>query len=174
MIPSFLPRISKELAALLIQPPRWQEAFFSGMPRSNRIASANTSSATERVLEYGALNTAMPRSRAALRSTWLVPMQKQPTATSFLAWSKISSVSCVRERIPMKWASAIFSFNWASGKEPVRYSILTYPEALRTSTADWWTPSRRRNLILLLSREVLLICVNLYPGENWQEVASRC
>ncbi len=52
-----LPRISKELAALLIQPPRWQEAFFSGIPRSNRIASASTSSATERVLEYGALNT---------------------------------------------------------------------------------------------------------------------
>ncbi len=46
---------------------------------------SSTSSATERVLEYGALNTAMPRSRAALRSTWLVPMQKQPTATSFLA-----------------------------------------------------------------------------------------
>ncbi|CAI8747770.1 hypothetical protein EMIT0215P_140015 [Pseudomonas serboccidentalis] len=39
---------------------------------------------------------------------------------------------------------------------------------MRTSTADWWTPSRRRNLILLLSREVLLICVNLYPGEKWQ------
>ncbi|MNG22080.1 hypothetical protein D3C84_1065280 [compost metagenome] len=84
-MPSFLPRISKELAALLIQPPRWQEAFFSGMPRSNRIASASTSSATERVLEYGALNTAMPRSRAASRSTWLVPMQKHPTATSFFA-----------------------------------------------------------------------------------------
>ncbi len=28
-MPSFLPRISNELAALLIQPPRWQEAFFS-------------------------------------------------------------------------------------------------------------------------------------------------
>ncbi|MNL68465.1 hypothetical protein D3C87_1931890 [compost metagenome] len=84
-MPSFLPRISKELAALLIQPPRWQEAFFSGIPRSNRIASASTSSATERVLEYGALNTAIPRSRAAFRSTWLVPMQKQPTATSFFA-----------------------------------------------------------------------------------------
>lgn len=34
-MPSFLPRISKEFAALLIQPPRWQEAFFSGMPRSS-------------------------------------------------------------------------------------------------------------------------------------------
>jgi hypothetical protein len=60
-------------------------AFFSGMPRSSKMASASTSSATDRVLEYGALNTAMPRSRAAFRSTWLVPMQKQPTATSFLS-----------------------------------------------------------------------------------------
>jgi hypothetical protein len=28
-------------------------------------------------------------------------------------------------------------------------------------------------LILLLSREVLLICVNLYPGEKWQGIGSR-
>ena len=45
------------------------------------MISAMTSSTTLRVLEYGALKTAMPRSAAASRSTWLVPMQKQPIAT---------------------------------------------------------------------------------------------
>src|SRR3990167_7600381 len=79
-MPSVLPRISNELLADFSQPPRCATAFFSGMPRISRMASASTSSATERVLENGALNTAMPRSRAAARSTWLVPMQKQPTA----------------------------------------------------------------------------------------------
>src|SRR3546814_5432151 len=50
------------------------------MRRSSRIASANTSSATERVFEYGALNTGVPWDIALSRSTWFVPMQKHPTA----------------------------------------------------------------------------------------------
>ena len=66
-----------------------------------------TSSATLRVLLNGALNTATPRLVAAARSTWLVPMQKQPTATSLRAASKMSSVSWVRERMPTKWAPAM-------------------------------------------------------------------
>ncbi len=44
--------------------------------------SAIVSSATLRVLENGALNTGMPMSRAASRSTWLVPTEKQPMAIS--------------------------------------------------------------------------------------------
>ncbi|CSI55063.1 Uncharacterised protein [Vibrio cholerae] len=55
------------------------------MPRSNSKISPSTSSATLRVLENGALNTGIPRLAAALRSTWLVPIQKQPIATSFSA-----------------------------------------------------------------------------------------
>ena len=42
------------------------------------MISPMTSSTTLRVLEYGALNVAMPRSAAASRSTWFVPMQKHP------------------------------------------------------------------------------------------------
>ncbi len=45
------------------------------------MISPITSSTTLRVLEYGALNTPTPRAAAAARSTWLVPMQKQPIAT---------------------------------------------------------------------------------------------
>ena len=54
---------------------RASAAFFSVRRRASAMISAITSSTTLRVLEYGALNTAMPRSAAAARSTWLVPMQ---------------------------------------------------------------------------------------------------
>jgi hypothetical protein len=63
----------------------------------------------ERVLEYGALNTGMPASAAASRSTWLVPMQKQPTAIRRLARASTSAVSWVRERMPTMCASAMRS-----------------------------------------------------------------
>ena len=86
------------------------------------MASASTSSATERVLEYGALNTATPCSRAASRSIWLVPMQKAPTATSLGAASKTSAVSWVRERMPRKCTSAIFFLSSSSGRAPASAS----------------------------------------------------
>lgn len=41
-----------------------------------------TSSATERELEKGELNTAIPALPAARRSTWFVPMQKHPITRS--------------------------------------------------------------------------------------------
>jgi len=43
------------------------------------------------------LNTGTPRSAAASRSTWLVPMQKQPIAVSLGACARTSAVRCVRE-----------------------------------------------------------------------------
>ena len=74
------------------------------------MISARTSSATLRVLENGALNTGMPLRRAAPRSTWLVPTEKQPTAIRLSADETTSSVSCVRERMPSMCtpASAFF------------------------------------------------------------------
>ena len=68
--------------------------------RSSITISPMTSSATLRVLENGALKTGMPRLRAASRSTWLVPTQKQPTAISPSAAASTSSVIWVRERMP--------------------------------------------------------------------------
>ncbi len=73
------------------------------MRRISMTISASVNSATERVLEKGALNTGMPRLRAASRSTWFVPTEKQPTAARRSAASKTSSVSCVRERMPRMW-----------------------------------------------------------------------
>ncbi len=78
-----LPRASKLPTACLFHTPRCALALASGTPRSISSSSPITNSATERVLENGALNTGIPRFAAAFRSTWLVPMQKQPTATSF-------------------------------------------------------------------------------------------
>lgn len=47
------------------------------------MTSEMTSSATERELENGELKTAIPARAAASRSTWLVPMQKQPMTSSY-------------------------------------------------------------------------------------------
>lgn len=46
------------------------------------MISEMTSSATERELEKGELKTGMPAFAAVRRSTWLVPMQKQPMTSS--------------------------------------------------------------------------------------------
>ena len=83
-MPSVRPRISWLPLADLSQTPSCIRSVFSGSRRASAMISPITSSTTLRVLEYGALKTAMPRSAAASRSTWLVPMQKQPIATRSL------------------------------------------------------------------------------------------
>ena len=82
----------------------------AGIPRSRKVISASTSSATDRVFENGALNTGMPRIMAASRSIWLVPMQKAPTAINRGAAATTSEVIRVRERMPTKWTSATAAF----------------------------------------------------------------
>lgn len=69
------------------------------------MISAMTSSATERELEKGELKTVAPALVAYGRSTWEVPMQKQPTAMRFLACLRTLAVNLVFERIPMTWTS---------------------------------------------------------------------
>ena len=46
------------------------------------MISLMTSSATDRELAKGELKTAIPALAAASRSTWLVPIQKQPMVRS--------------------------------------------------------------------------------------------
>ena len=99
-MPSVRPRISWLPWADLSQTPSCIRSVFSGSRRASAMISAMTSSTTLRVLEYGALKTAMPRSAAASRSTWLVPMQKQPIATRSSAASSTRGVTWVLERIP--------------------------------------------------------------------------
>lgn len=69
------------------------------------MISAMTSSATERLLLKGELKTAMPDCAAAVRSTWFVPMQKQPITRRFLAAERTREVICVLERMPRTWTS---------------------------------------------------------------------
>jgi len=65
----------------------------------------------------------MPASSAASRSTWLVPMQKQPMAIRRLASASTSAVSWVRERSPTICASAMRAFSSSSGSALAWYSI---------------------------------------------------
>ena len=71
------------------------------------MISPITSSTTLRVLEYGALKTAMPRSAAAARSTWLVPMQKQPIATQVGAQPSRTRSVTVRVRADAEQLDAV-------------------------------------------------------------------
>lgn len=102
MIPKRLPRISREPSADFTQPPRWAMALRSGILRMSMMISASTSSATLRVFEKGALKTGIPRSWAASRSTWFVPIQKHPIPVSREAFPMTSRVNCVALRMPIK------------------------------------------------------------------------
>ena len=99
-MPSVRPRTSWLPLADLSQTPSCIFWVFSGSRRASAMISPITSSTTLRVLEYGALKTAIPRSAAAVRSTWLVPMQKQPIASRSPAASSTRGVMWVLERIP--------------------------------------------------------------------------
>ena len=101
-MPRVRPRTSWLPFADLSQTPACIFSVFSVSRRASAMISPITSSTTLRVLEYGALKTAMPRSAAATRSTWLVPMQKQPIASRSVAASSTRGVMWVLERIPSR------------------------------------------------------------------------
>ena len=122
-MPSVLPRTSLEPTALLSQPPACADTDFGKMRRISMTISAMVSSATERVLENGALKTGMPMVRQAARSTWLVPTEKQPIATSERMPSITSAVICVRERMPSRRTPSSASRRAAPSSAFVRRSI---------------------------------------------------
>jgi len=75
-------------------------AFLSVSRRVRAMISERASSTTLRVLEKGALNTAIPLPAAAARSIWFVPMQKAPTPSSSGAACSTCAVSWVFDRMP--------------------------------------------------------------------------
>ena len=99
-MPSRRPRTSWLPAADLSQMPACICAFLSVSRRVIAMISATASSTTLRVLENGALNTAMPRRAAAARSIWFTPMQNAPTASRSGAAASTRSVTCVPDRMP--------------------------------------------------------------------------
>src|SRR3954447_21599543 len=101
------------------------------------MISAITSSTTLRVLEYGALNTATPRSAAPTRSTWLVPMQKHPIASRSVACSRTRRVTVVFERMPSICTPGSAATSSSSLIAPARSST-SNPWPSRISTATGW------------------------------------
>jgi hypothetical protein len=102
-IPRVLPRISQHLLLTLFQVPLCSSFERSPSWRAKEIISPITSSATLREFAKGELKTAIPCLAAYSRSTWFVPMQKQPMTIKFLASLRTASVSFVFDLIPITW-----------------------------------------------------------------------
>ena len=100
------------------------------------MTSAMIISATDRVLENGALNTGTPRWFAVARRTWFVPMQNAPIDRSRRPALTTASVTCVLLRMPSTWTSAIRSTSSASGSAP--FTVSTWkPSSANASAATW-------------------------------------
>ena len=121
-MPSVRPRISWLPVADLSQIPACSARSRSISRRARLMISAIASSTTLRVLEYGALNTATPAAAAATRSTWLVPMQKAPTAANSGRRSSTPAVTCVFDRMPSRWTPSSAAVRSASSRAPRRDS----------------------------------------------------
>src|SRR5882757_505158 len=142
-MPRVRPRNSWLPLADLSQTPSCMRWVFSGSRRASAMISPSTSSTTLRVLENGALNTAIPRSAASTRSTWLVPMQKHPTARRSLPASSTRDVILVLDRIPSSDTPGSRSTSSSSLSEPVVVSTST-PARRNASAATGWMFSSSR------------------------------
>ena len=102
------------------------------------MISAIASSTTLRVLENGALNTAVPRACAAVaRSIWLVPMQKAPTASRSGAASSTLAVTLVLERMPSRSIPVSASASSASSRAPLAVDT-SIPRSPSSRSASGW------------------------------------
>ncbi len=110
--------------------------------RLSAMISPSTSSTTDRVLEYGALNAATPASAAAARSIWLVPMQNAPIASRLL-WARTLALTWVLERMPSRETPSRASISSFSSSAPFRVST-SYPASVRISVARGWMFSSSR------------------------------
>lgn len=110
-----------------------------------------TSSATLRELANGELNTAIPWRAAYSRSTWFVPMQKQPITSRFLARLRTFWDSLVLDRMPITWTSLIGCIRWV-GKVLVTLDARASRSApVRTAGARAGCPRLAAYLIFLMS-----------------------
>src|SRR5437763_10280496 len=107
IMPKVLALISQHLALTLFHVPACISMLRSPSWRASVIISPIMSSATEREFEKGELKTQIPCEDAYLRSTWFVPMQKQPTAMRFFASARTRAVSLVLERMPRTLTSLV-------------------------------------------------------------------
>lgn len=103
--PSVFPRTSQHLLLTLFHIPLCISLDRSHSCRAREMISPITNSATLRELLKGELNTAMPCVAAYWRSTWFVPIQKQPMTMRLRASLSTRSVSLVLDRMPMTCTS---------------------------------------------------------------------
>ena len=142
-MPKVRPRTSWLPLADLSQMPSCIRCVFSVRRRASDRISPSTSSTTLRVLENGALKTATPRAAASTRSTWLVPMQKQPTARRSFPASRERGVTLVFDRMPSRDTPGKASTSSPSLSDPARVST-SNPSRRKASVAIGWMFSNNR------------------------------
>ena len=142
-MPRVRPRTSWAPLADLSQTPACMAAFLSVSRRAREMISAITSSTTLRVLENGALKTTVPRSAAAARSIWLVPMQKAPTASRSGAASSTAWVHGGLGADAEQLNPAQSSDQLVSSSAPVSDST-AMPRSVSSRTPSGWMFSSRR------------------------------
>src|SRR4051794_14122644 len=152
MMPSVRPRISWLPVEDLSHTPACNALSRSVSRRAIAMMLATASSTTERVLEYGALNTAMPRSAAASSAIWFVPMQNAPTATRSGRASRTRGVTSVLDLMPSRStpSSASTSSSSSSADDML---VTSMPAASRMAGARGCRFSRSRALTAPLSQE---------------------
>ncbi len=117
------------------------------------MISAMASSTTLRVLENGALNTAVPCSVAVVRSIWLVPMQNAPIASRSGAASSTALVTLVFERMPSSWNPGSAAASSASSRAPLTVST-SIPRSVSSRTPSGWMFSSSRAFMIPLASGV--------------------
>ena len=141
-MPSVRPRISWLPLADLSQTPSCIRSVFSGSRRASAMISPITSSTTLRVLEYGALKTAMPALGGAgqvdLVGADAEAADRQQVGGRVQHARRDVGVGADAEQLH---AAGSASTSSSSEREPARSST-SWPRASSVSTATGWMFSR--------------------------------
>lgn len=182
-LPSVFPRTSQHLLLTLFHVPWCISIERSPSCRARAIISPMINSATLRELLKGELKTAIPCAAAYCRSTWFVPMQKQPMETRFLASARTRALSFVLERIPMTWTSlsqskknrkknevstGYISVSAVSSSLPVipREAQLSHTPDLFNQLVFGQTRLVKVNLVTLVPQDILARLVHVLQEQN--------
>ena len=151
-MPRVRPRTSWAPLADLSQTPACIALFLSVRCRASEMISAITNSTTLRVLENGALKTAVPLRDAAGMSIWLVPMQKAPMASSSGHWSSTARVTFVFDRIPSSCTPGRAVRNSSSSSAPLTLDTSMPRSVSKRSASGWMFSSSRAFMFSSLVR----------------------
>jgi hypothetical protein len=133
--PSTLPCSSTPSHFERSQRPATRAAWAWGMLRAWASSRAMACSATERMLEVGALTTMTPRSVAAATSTLSRPTPARPTTWSEVPASSTSAVTWVDERMMRAWAPTMAPSS-SSGLSP-SWTSTSWPASASRSSPLW-------------------------------------